>query len=511
MDVQHALESHPSINGMCDYVGISRSGYYQREKRHNHQSPRKLRKKFIQGEIKAIWLKSLCIYGAGKITQELRSKGYKIAERTVGKYMRELGIHAVYLTPWTTTTRNSKFDKQLINILDEQFNPLRPNAVWCIDTTYIPVHDGFVYLTSIMDLYSRRIIGWDLSETLEVSNVIPLIEKTKHSRHISKPLIMHSDRGSQFTSEAYNQVTANMTLSYSKKAYPWDNACIESFHALIKREWINRFKIHSYSEAKRLNASTAFKQGEYQIVSRAHQGRFNQVLAAAHIIIASRGLNKAELDQVLLLLQNTLTLAEQREFKAAINADRGSYVMQVVPQLLERLGQLTAVIAARQAIIFTYCNVAGVLKQHEAQPETLFFDNYYFYVVMRRTPDTAARLYRLDRIRTIDKVKRGSGLPVQRFQLRDYRHQTYLLAQGEPISFSFKCWLAAQTALERFPGATQKVAKNDVPIITAQAHEEGALLWLLSQGPNVQVLSPPSLIRKINQRQRAALARYQSS
>ena len=85
MDVQHALESHPSINGMCDYVGISRSGYYQREKRHNHQSPRKLRKKFIQGEIKEIWLKSLCIYGAGKITQELRSKGYKIAERTVGK------------------------------------------------------------------------------------------------------------------------------------------------------------------------------------------------------------------------------------------------------------------------------------------------------------------------------------------------------------------------------------------------------------------------------------------
>lgn len=108
MDVQHALESHPSINGMCDYVGISRSGYYQRENRHNHQSPRKLRKKFIQGEIKAIWIKSLCIYGAGKITQELRSKGYKIAERTVGKYMRELGIHAVYLTPWTTTTRKRR-------------------------------------------------------------------------------------------------------------------------------------------------------------------------------------------------------------------------------------------------------------------------------------------------------------------------------------------------------------------------------------------------------------------
>ncbi|WP_422614652.1 hypothetical protein [Latilactobacillus sakei] len=91
MDVQHALESHPSINGMCDYVGISRSGYYQREKRHNHQSPRKLRKKFIQGEIKAIWLKSLCIYGAGKITQELRSNcGFKSPKQLEDEYQTQI-------------------------------------------------------------------------------------------------------------------------------------------------------------------------------------------------------------------------------------------------------------------------------------------------------------------------------------------------------------------------------------------------------------------------------------
>ncbi|KRM00755.1 transposase [Limosilactobacillus gastricus DSM 16045] len=81
---------------------------------------------------------------------------------------------------------------------------------------------------------------------------VPLVEKAKQNRHIDQPLIMHSDRGSQFTSEAYNQATAEMTLSYSKKSYPGDNACIESFHALIKRKWLNRFKIHSYSEAKRL-------------------------------------------------------------------------------------------------------------------------------------------------------------------------------------------------------------------------------------------------------------------
>lgn len=87
-----------------------------------------------------------------------------------------------------------------------------------------------------MDLYSRRIIAWDLSDNLEVANVVSLIERAKRLRGITMPLIMHSDRGSQFTSAAYKAVTADFQLSYSKKTYPWDNACIESFHALIKRE-----------------------------------------------------------------------------------------------------------------------------------------------------------------------------------------------------------------------------------------------------------------------------------
>lgn len=150
MDVQHALESHPSINGMCDYVGISRSGYYQREKRHNHQSPRKLRKKFIQGEIKAIWIKSLCIYGAGKITQELRSKGYKIAERTVGKYMRELGIHAVYLTPWTTTTRKRRGEPP----------PLRK---WCNGS-----RGSFVIQKEFIDFMCNKLTSIDLQQQYNV-------------------------------------------------------------------------------------------------------------------------------------------------------------------------------------------------------------------------------------------------------------------------------------------------------------------------------------------------------
>ena len=95
----------------------------------------------------------------------------------------------------------SDFSTELQNILDEQFNPDRPNAVWCSDITYIWTIDGFVYLTSIMDLFSRKIIAWTLSETLEVSCVIDTINKAKARRNIDLPLIIHSDRGSQYVAK----------------------------------------------------------------------------------------------------------------------------------------------------------------------------------------------------------------------------------------------------------------------------------------------------------------------
>ena len=166
--------------------------------------------------------------------------------------MRQMGIRAQWSKPWTITTKDSDFSTELQNILDEQFNPDRPNAVWCSDITYIWTIDGFVYLTSIMDLFSRKIIAWTLSKTLEVSCVIDTINKAKARRNIDQPLMIHSDRGSQYVATEYKKVTENMQRSYSKKAFPWDNACIESFHSIIKREWLKRFKIHDYKQAYRL-------------------------------------------------------------------------------------------------------------------------------------------------------------------------------------------------------------------------------------------------------------------
>ena len=235
---------------MLKFLGVSRSGY--RSFLNRTVSATKQRKEAMKKKIQTIYNDSKQNYGAPKITQELRKSGETIAERTVGKYMREMGIKAQWIMPWTTTTRDSDFSNELLNILDEQFNPERPNAVWCTDITYIWTQDGFVYLNCVMDLFARKIIAWTLADTMEVSTVIETINKAKARRNTDLPLIIHSDRGSQYVSNAWREATESMQRSYSHSGYPYDNACIESFHSLIKREWLNRFNIRNYSHAYRL-------------------------------------------------------------------------------------------------------------------------------------------------------------------------------------------------------------------------------------------------------------------
>lgn len=250
METSKIARRRVSVSGMLKKLGVSRSGYraFLNHKPSNMQQ----RKESVKKKIKTIYDDSKQNYGAPKITKELQKSGEVISERTVGKYMKEMGIRAQWVKPWTTTTRDSDFSKKLHNILNEQFNPDRPNAVWCTDITYIWTRDGFVYLTSIMDLYARKIIAWTLSDNMEVSCVINTINKAKERRNTDLPLIIHSDRGSQYVSKAYREATEKYQLSYSHTGYPYDNACIESFHSLIKREWLNRFAIADFNQAYRL-------------------------------------------------------------------------------------------------------------------------------------------------------------------------------------------------------------------------------------------------------------------
>ena len=162
-------ERRLNVSGVLKILGVSRSGYLNRKKR--LPSQRELKKRALKERILKIYHDSHQNYGAPKITECLRKEGEMITEKTVGNYMRELGIKAQYVKPYTVTTINSNFSEELKNILDEQFNPKTPDAVWCSDITYIWTFTGFVYLTSIMDLYLRKIISWVLSFEFNFSNI----------------------------------------------------------------------------------------------------------------------------------------------------------------------------------------------------------------------------------------------------------------------------------------------------------------------------------------------------
>ena len=234
---------------MLEILGVSKSGYYAWLNR--KPSNRSIQKANVIEAIKKIYDDSKCIYGAPKITAELHKLGFKTAESTVTKYMREIGIKACWVKPYAVTTHSEDFSNRLKNILKRDFSPESPNAVWCTDITYIHTRKGFVYLSCIMDLFSRKIVSWELAPTLETKYVVSAVQKAILSTG-KKPAVIHTDRGIQYTSVSYYDETEGILKSYSSKANPWDNACIESFHALIKREWLNRFDIQDINHAHRL-------------------------------------------------------------------------------------------------------------------------------------------------------------------------------------------------------------------------------------------------------------------
>lgn len=238
-----------SVSGVLKHLKVSKSGYYDWLRR--SPSKREQKRLLVQRDIMDIYEESHQIYGAPKITEKLKADGQEISERTVGRYMKDMQIRAWYRRPYTVTTISIDFTDKLKNILKREFSPERPNAVWCTDITYIHTEEGFLYLSCIMDLYSRKIVAWELGKTLETEYVIRAINKAIQKTGC-KPKVIHTDRGVQYTSDAYAEITTGVERSYSRKGNPWDNACIESFHALIKREWLWRFKIKDFRHAYKL-------------------------------------------------------------------------------------------------------------------------------------------------------------------------------------------------------------------------------------------------------------------
>ena len=284
---------------MLGILGISRSDYYY-YMNHEMTKTEERRMKITDRTVK-IFNESGQLYGSPKIAAIInRDGGDKVSQKYVLRIMKKLGIKPKYIRHRTITTVSRNFSSELKNILHGHFNPDRPDAFWCTDITYIWTYDdGFVYLTSVMDLYSRKIVGWCVTRTMDADVVLKCIEMAKRRRGIDHPVVIHSDRGVQYTSEAYRNATEGMVRSYSRKGTPWDSACIESWHSLLKRECIRFHKMMNYHEAKSIIFS--YIEGFYNTVrSHSHcdylspdeyeenyyKGNVNNILASNGIVEA---------------------------------------------------------------------------------------------------------------------------------------------------------------------------------------------------------------------------------
>lgn len=228
-----------SIQTMCRLFGVPKSSYYAFKNRQPSQRDRE--NEVFKKEIMTSYLASHKRYGAPKIHQDLLAKGYHISEKRVQKLMKQLGIQSIIRKKYRPASSSKLASKYYPNLLKQGFSTEDINQKWVTDITYIyTLSDGWCYLSSILDLYSRKIIAWRLSTTMETGLVIDTLQDALSTRSIKEGLILHSDRGSQYTSNDYNAFLEKYHIqhSYSAKGYPYDNSCIESFHATIKKECI---------------------------------------------------------------------------------------------------------------------------------------------------------------------------------------------------------------------------------------------------------------------------------
>ena len=249
------IEAHKrefSIVKMCRVLKVSTSGYYKwLAKQAAPITEKEEYKMKVTQKIKQSFHESYGTYGSPRVHKDLLEWGYPLSQRTVANIMRVLELCATQPRSYVTTTDSSHDALVYPNILKRMFYVEEPDQVWVADITYIRTLEGWVYLASIMDLYSRKIVAWEMADHMKVDLVLIALKKAFFIRRPKKGLIHHSDRGAQYCSTEYIELLKKhgCQISMSKKGDPYDNACIESFHATIKKEMIYRQKFQTKKAA----------------------------------------------------------------------------------------------------------------------------------------------------------------------------------------------------------------------------------------------------------------------
>lgn len=239
------------ITVMCRVLGVSRSGYYAW--RNRPVSPRKMANDKLLEQIKEIYEKSGQTYGSPRVHAELVAQGIKCSLNRVARLMRLHRLRANQERTFKVKTTDSNHDLPVgPNLLEQNFEARQPDQTWLTDITYIPTAEGWLYLAVVLDLYSRRIVGWAMSDSLERQLVIDALQMALLARRPAPGLIHHSDRGSQYASQDYQTLLTKHQLrcSMSRAGNCYDNAPMESFFGTLKTELIHHRRYETRVEAR---------------------------------------------------------------------------------------------------------------------------------------------------------------------------------------------------------------------------------------------------------------------
>jgi putative transposase len=239
-----------SVTRMCRQLGVSRSGYCQWTRR--APSERSMANAALDAQVAALHAGSKRSYGRPRIVRGLHEHGVWVGHERVRNSLKRQDLRPVYKRAYRVTTDSAHHQPIALNVLDRRVDGWRVNQAWVADITYISTAQGWLYLACVMDLASRRIVGWSMSERITADLVCQALKSAYWQRKPSAGLIMHSDRGSQYASASHRQLITDyrMVQSMSRRANCWDNAAMESFFKTLKVERTHLLRYDTRAQAK---------------------------------------------------------------------------------------------------------------------------------------------------------------------------------------------------------------------------------------------------------------------
>lgn len=248
------------VAALCRVLGVSHSGFYAWQKR--SPSARRERDDALLSQVRASHERSNGTYGSPRILGDLRDLGERVGQKRVARLMRELGISGVSRRRGTFTTRRSPNAEAAPDLVERDFTVRAPNELWVADITYVPTWAGFLYLSIVLDAFSRRVVGWAMANHLKTELVLDALEMATTQRR-PESVIHHSDHGTQYTSLAFGKRCEEMGVrpSMGSVGDAYDNAMAESFFATLECELLNRHRFRTQVEAR--HAIFRFIEGWY--------------------------------------------------------------------------------------------------------------------------------------------------------------------------------------------------------------------------------------------------------